>query len=164
MLRVSGWLFAVLVVLMFMKYAHDRRKKEEAERTEAAKQEAAAKQVKEEVNWEERLLTIVPKQEDLLAPNVIPQILIPPLYTKIEVPRSLEFERTKLYSAAYELRPTAPAQMWSVSSAAAASPINTSTSIHTDIPALAPPLSSEASKPRAPKPYRGLNQTYILLP
>lgn len=162
MIRIGMYLVGILLVLIFLKYKHDQHEKEMALEEEKRVQEEQLKKVKEEVNWEDRLKTIVPDQEELLNPNVVPQILLPPLHSKIDVPKALVYERKKRYSNAYDVRGTPSVRMWNTSAVAA--PLDVTTPLHRAMPELTRPVTSEAAKPRAPKPYRGSGQRYILLP
>lgn len=163
LLRLSGLLFVVMLFLMIAKYKQDQARKVELENEKRHAELAAAQKEKEEVNWDERLKLIVPEQEDLLSPNVVPQLMVPPIVSKIDVPQALVYERKKRYTAAYEVYATRAMSFWNAP--ASASVINDSPAIAVDLPAVTPPLSqTSATPPRKPKPPRGVSSTYILLP
>lgn len=162
LLRVGVYLVGLIGILMVVKYNHDQEEKKQREYDERQKMLAETQKVKEEVNWEDRLKVIVPDQEDLLTPNVVPQLLIPPLLNKIDVPKALVYERTKRYTAAYEFRKTSAISFWNASASAAGPDLSTNLSI--EMPAMSKPATTESSAPRQPKPPRGVGQTYIILP
>ncbi len=163
MIRVGAFLVGALLVLMFLKYKHDQNEKKLAEEAEKHRQDDLALQAHEEVNWEERFRAVVPEQELLLTPNVVPQLLLPPLLDKIDVPKALVYERKQRYIAAFELSQLASVKLWTAPAAAAPLDMRVP-AFGRDVPAMTPPLSSAATKPREPKPYRGIEPTFIRLP
>lgn len=163
LIRVSSMLFVLMMILMAVKYHQEEQHKADLEREARHKMLAEVDKTKQEVNWEEQIKTILPEQEELLTPNVVPKLLIPPLLNKIEVPQALVYERKKRYTAAYELQKTRPIAFWGTTQAAAGG-VDLSTQIRMDLPAISPPLTKESTEPRKPKPPKGVGQTYILLP
>ena len=160
--KMCFYLLCAIAGLMFMKYEKDREAEKQREIDARKKEQAESQKMKEEVNWEDNLKVILPEQEELLTPNVLPHIMIPPLLNKIDVPEALVYERKKRYTAAYELRKTPAISFWSEPATAAG--LDLAPSLSSDVPAIAPPIFEAPTPPRKPKPPKGIGQTYILLP
>lgn len=167
LVRASMFLLGVIGVLIYIKYEKSKEADEDRQREERRHQQAESHKMKEEINWEEKVKAILPDQEDLLTPNVLPQIMVPPILNKIEVPEALVYERKKRYTAAYELKRTAPATFWSEAASASglnAGGVDVRPALSTDIPVIAPPMMDQPTPPRKPKAPESIGKTYIFLP
>lgn len=153
---------AIMGVLIYLKYERDQHEKQIQEMEERKRLQAEAEKIKEEVSWEQQVKLILPDQEELLTPNVVPQLLLPPLLGKIQVPDALVYERKQRYTAAYDFKKTPAVSFWAVPATAAGLDVSAPLSI--DLPAISPPLSSEPATSRKPKPPKGVGKSYILLP
>lgn len=160
--KVGFYLLAVMAILIYIKFDRDREEKKIREREDQKRALAATQKVKQEINWEEQVKTILPEQEELLTPNVLPQLLLPPLLDKIHVPEAIVYIRKKRYTAAFDFKKTPPISFWS--SPASAGGLDLSAPVSMDMPPIRPPLSSVATPARKPRPLKGVGQTYILLP
>ncbi|OGH56086.1 MAG: hypothetical protein A3G34_12975 [Candidatus Lindowbacteria bacterium RIFCSPLOWO2_12_FULL_62_27] len=158
------YLSLLMLVLVYFKHEREAMQKEEREREERRRQLAETQKTTAEVNWEEQIKKILPDQEELLTPNVVPQLLIPPLLDKIQVPKALDHEpaHDKRYTAAYEFSRTRPISSWSMPATAAG--LDVSPSLSVNLPRIAPPISQDPPASRQPKAPRGVGKTYILLP
>ena len=163
LVRVGGFLFGIILVLVAVKYRHNRQERLKLEMEEQKRALAEQTQkMKEEVNWDEKIKIILPDQEDLLTPTVLPQLIVPPPLVKIAVPKALVYERDRRYIASYELQIATPVSFWATPATAAG--IDVSTRLSATLPAIAPPPAKEPLALRKPKIPRGVGQTYILLP
>lgn len=162
LVRFGLFLGVALVALVYLKRERDAEEKELREKEERKRLLAEEQKVKQEINWEEQVKIILPDQEELLTPTVVPQLLMPPLLNKVQVPDALVYERKKRYIAAYEFKKTPPVSFWNEPASAAG--LDASRSMSVDLPAIPPPLSKEVTPVRKPKPAKGVGQTYILLP
>jgi len=162
LVRVGMFLGLTLGGMIYFKRERDAQEKDLREKDERKQLQADEQKVKQEINWEEQVKIILPDQEELLTPNVVPQLILPPLLDKIQVPDALVYERKKRYIAAYEFKKTPAVSFWNESASAAG--LDVSRFVAVDLPAIPTPLFKEVTPVRKPKPAKGVGQTYILLP
>ncbi|MBI4178836.1 hypothetical protein HY522_05320 [bacterium] len=162
LVRVSAALFALVLALMVFKYRRDKAAEEANIRAEHFAKVEAEKQLMTESHWEEDIQKILPEQEPLLTPHVLPQLLIPPIFSKVAVPAALVHLRQKRYTAAYEFQKTPYIAFWT--SPALAASFQDTRPIQFDLPAISKPAAETPPAPRQPKRPPGVEKTYILLP
>lgn len=162
MTRLSALLFGIVVILMVVKHKQDEAEKHEQEREEHFRKVAEETRMVEERQKQKDLRKILPEQEPLLTPHVLPQFLLPPIFNKIAVPQALVHLRQKRYTAAYEIQPSPYLSFWKIPAVAAV--LEDTRPLRMDLPAISPPPSRESTAPRKPRSPPGVGKTYILLP
>ncbi len=165
LLRAAVILTLIITALSVIRHLRHKSQEAREKEKERTRMEAETLKNKVDINWEAQMRTIIPEEEELLAPTVIPQLLIPPLLNKIDVPKALSFERTKRYTAAYEFHSTPQVTFWNAPTPAAAAGDRTPRPRPIDLPAaIAPSLTVDTSAMRKPKPFQSVGQTYIFMP